>query len=159
WPSRPQPRTRPAGRVRSRVSSSISGRIDRSLAGARGSGTGCRRMPDAEDQSHDKLRRCGKMNVHENIETAYVDSYMVFTPAGQARMAACRFTQQEHAKVEAAAHEGILLIADATITRALASSKGSSTPPRRTFSNARPSPGVRLAYLFRRSCERDGRPI
>ncbi len=94
-----------------------------------------------------------------NSESCFVDSYMVFTPAGQAKMAALRFTQQELAKVEAAAREGILLIADAAITRAMASSKDLSTPVRQPFINGRPSPGVRLAYLFRRARESDGRPI
>jgi hypothetical protein len=99
------------------------------------------------------------MNVNKTNATAYVDSHMVFTPAGQAKMAACRFTQQEHAEVKAAAREGILLIADAAITRAFASSKDLSTPVRQPFINGRPSPGVRLAYLFRGCCELNGRPI
>jgi hypothetical protein len=99
------------------------------------------------------------MDVNKNNAPAYVDNYMVFTPAGQAKMEACRFTKQEHAKIEAAARKGILLIADAAITRALASSNGLSTPLWQPFSKGSPSPGVRLAYLFRRSCERDGRPI
>jgi hypothetical protein len=98
------------------------------------------------------------MNINKDSET-YVDNHLVFTPAGQAKMAACRFTRQEHTRVEAAAREGMLHIADAAITRALASSKGSSTPLRQLFINGRPSPGVRLAYLFRRVRERAGRPI